>query len=193
MILNCLHLHILNRYKFKSSKRIRSHSSGFQDKNRVGISLKDSFQIPETEKLRKYDLLVNDVKIISYVMTRNGIMTKYHKSHLKRHQTLHNVETYIQSIVHKKTVEIISFDRRRGLELEPNAKRAVKVRQWVSQHFTLKEANNKKDSVLQLTSNNITPFISEGEATFEVPTINISEESDFKEEPVVLKKVEENI
>ncbi|TBU09438.1 hypothetical protein CWI36_0029p0020 [Hamiltosporidium magnivora] len=61
------------------------------------------------------------------------------------------------------------------------------------QHFTLKEANNKKDSVLQLTSNNITPFISEGEATFEVPTINISEESDFKEEPVVLKKVEENI
>ncbi|TBT97150.1 hypothetical protein CWI39_3147p0010, partial [Hamiltosporidium magnivora] len=129
-------------------------------------------------------------------MTRNGIMTKYHKSHLKRHQTLHNVETYIQSIVHKKTVEIISFDRRRGLELEPNAKRAVKVRQWVSlrqarcrrsQHFTLKEANNKKDSVLQLTSNNITPFISEGEATFEVPTINISEESDFKEEPVVLK------
>ncbi|TBT98969.1 hypothetical protein CWI39_2197p0030, partial [Hamiltosporidium magnivora] len=58
----------------------------------VGITSQDSLQIVETEKLRKYDLLANElgliyrccVEIIPYVMTWDGIVTKYHKSHLKR-------------------------------------------------------------------------------------------------------------
>ncbi|KAK1350333.1 hypothetical protein LUQ84_000572 [Hamiltosporidium tvaerminnensis] len=54
-------------------------------------------------------------------MTWDGIVTKYHKSHLKRLEIPMNVEAYIQSIVLKKTVETISFDRRRGLESGLNA------------------------------------------------------------------------
>ncbi|TBU06743.1 hypothetical protein CWI38_2514p0020 [Hamiltosporidium tvaerminnensis] len=36
-------------------------------------------------------------------------------------QILMSVDTYIQSIVPKKTVQTIFFDRRRGLESGPNA------------------------------------------------------------------------
>ncbi|TBT97544.1 hypothetical protein CWI39_2884p0010 [Hamiltosporidium magnivora] len=58
----------------------------------VRITSQDSFQIVKTEKLRKYDLLTNElgliykcsVEIIPYVMTWYGIVTKYHKSHIKR-------------------------------------------------------------------------------------------------------------
>ncbi|TBT97458.1 hypothetical protein CWI36_2892p0010, partial [Hamiltosporidium magnivora] len=72
----------------------------------VGITSQDSLQIVETEKLRKYDLLANElgliykcsVEIISYVMTWDGIVTKYHKSHIKRLEIPMNVEAYIQSI-----------------------------------------------------------------------------------------------
>ncbi|TBU11951.1 hypothetical protein CWI38_0965p0010, partial [Hamiltosporidium tvaerminnensis] len=165
-VVRCLHLLLLNRYKFKSSKRIRSHSVQeildneyaeirvdtriktdvktrnnrpdifILDKKKnkitlieVGITSQDSLQIVETEKLRKYDLLANglgliykcSVEIIPYVMTWDGIVIKYHKSHLKRLEIPMNVEAYIQSIVLKKTVETISFDRRRGLESGLNA------------------------------------------------------------------------
>ncbi|TBT97701.1 hypothetical protein CWI37_2123p0010, partial [Hamiltosporidium tvaerminnensis] len=73
----------------------------------VGITSQDSLQIVETEKLRKYDLLANElgliyrcgVEIIPYVMTWDGIVTKYHKSHFKRLEIPMNLEAYIQSIV----------------------------------------------------------------------------------------------
>ncbi|TBU12814.1 reverse transcriptase [Hamiltosporidium tvaerminnensis] len=175
-VVRCLHLLLLNRYKFKSSKRIRSHSvqeildneyaeirvdtriktdvkirNNRPDifildmkKNKitlieVGITSQDSLQIVETEKLRKYDLLANElgliykcsVEIILYVMTWDGIVTKYHKSHLKRLEIPMNVDAYIQSIVLKKTVEIISFDRRRGLESGLNAEESGRERPWV--------------------------------------------------------------
>ncbi|TBT99947.1 hypothetical protein CWI36_1794p0010, partial [Hamiltosporidium magnivora] len=72
----------------------------------VGITSQDSLQIVETEKLRKYDLLANElgliykcsVEIIPYVMTWDGIVTKYHKSYLKRLEIPMNVEAYIQYI-----------------------------------------------------------------------------------------------
>ncbi|KAK1349338.1 hypothetical protein LUQ84_001517 [Hamiltosporidium tvaerminnensis] len=54
-------------------------------------------------------------------MTWDGIVTKYHKSQLKKLEIPLNMEAYIQSIVLKKTVETISFDRRRGLESGLNA------------------------------------------------------------------------
>ncbi|TBU11332.1 hypothetical protein CWI38_1262p0010, partial [Hamiltosporidium tvaerminnensis] len=145
-VVRCLHLLLLNRYKFKSSKRIRSHSVQkildneyaeirvdtriktdikirnnrpdifILDKKKnkitlieVGITFQDSLQIVETEKLRKYDLLANElgliykcsVEIIPYVMTWDGIVTKYHKSYLKRLEIPMNVEAYSQSIVLK--------------------------------------------------------------------------------------------
>ncbi|TBT98990.1 hypothetical protein CWI37_1511p0010, partial [Hamiltosporidium tvaerminnensis] len=68
----------------------------------VGITSQDSLQIVETEKLRKYDLLANElgliykcsVEIIPYVITWDGIVTKYHKTYLKRLQIPINVEAY---------------------------------------------------------------------------------------------------
>ncbi|TBT96629.1 hypothetical protein CWI39_3542p0010 [Hamiltosporidium magnivora] len=95
----------------------------------VGITSQDSLQMVETKKVRKYDLLANElgliykcsVEIIPYVMTWDGIVTKYHKLHPKRLEIPMDVEAYIQSIVIKMTVETISFDRRRGLESGLNA------------------------------------------------------------------------
>ncbi|KAK1348192.1 hypothetical protein LUQ84_002569 [Hamiltosporidium tvaerminnensis] len=59
-------------------------------------------------------------------MIWDGIVTKYHKSHLKRLDIPMNVEAYIQSIVFRKTFETISFDRRRGLESGLNAEESWK-------------------------------------------------------------------
>ncbi|KAK1347709.1 hypothetical protein LUQ84_002973 [Hamiltosporidium tvaerminnensis] len=54
-------------------------------------------------------------------MTWDGIVTKYHKSHLKRLEIPHNLEACIQSIETEKTVETIFIERRRGLESGLNA------------------------------------------------------------------------
>ncbi|TBU13432.1 hypothetical protein CWI38_0432p0010 [Hamiltosporidium tvaerminnensis] len=235
-VVRCLHLLLLNRYKFKSSKRIRSHSvqeildneyaeirvdtrikTDFKIRNNkpdifildkkknkitlieVGITSQDSLQIVETEKLRKYDLLANElgliyrcsVEIILYVMTWDGIVTKYHKSHLKRLEIPMNVEAYIQSIVLKKTVETISFDRRRELE----ASMGVIMRSEMHEEPIppLKEAKREEDGVKILKPKNNTPLISQGGTTLEEPTNNINEESDLEEEKIVVKEVEENI
>ena len=78
----------------------------------------------ENEKTRKYDLIANEialtykckVKIIPYVMTWEGLVTKYHKKHRSEIGISTKTEAYIQSLVLKKTLESISFDRRRGIE-----------------------------------------------------------------------------
>ncbi|TBU13029.1 hypothetical protein CWI38_0554p0010 [Hamiltosporidium tvaerminnensis] len=247
-VVRFLLLLLLNRYKFKSSKRIRSHSvqeildneyaeirvdtriktdvkirNNRSDifildrkKNKitlieVGITSQDSPKIVETEKLRKYDLLANDlghiykfsVAIIPYVMmTWDGIVTKYHKSYLKRLEIPMNVEAYIQSIVLKKTVETISFDRRRGFESGLNAEESwerasmsVIMRSEVHEEPTppLKEERREEDGAKNFKPKNKAPFISQGGTTLEEPTNNINEESDLEEETIVVKEVEENI
>ncbi len=78
----------------------------------------------ENEKTRKYDLVANElalsykckVKIIPYVMTWEGLVTKYHNKHRNEIGISQKTEAYIQSLVLKKTFESISFDRRRGIE-----------------------------------------------------------------------------
>ncbi|TBT97265.1 hypothetical protein CWI39_3063p0010, partial [Hamiltosporidium magnivora] len=141
----------------------------------VGITSQDSLQIVETEKLRKYDLLANElglifkcsVEIIPYVMTWDGIVTKYHKTYVKRLQIPMNVEAYIQSIVLKKTVETISFDRRRGLE----ADRAL-----------LSQVDNEEDDVKTENKKNILPPILHGITTAEELKKNINEGLELEEE-----------
>ncbi|KAK1347200.1 hypothetical protein CWI38_1349p0020 [Hamiltosporidium tvaerminnensis] len=176
----------------------------------VGITSTDSLKIVETEKLRKYDLLANElgliykcsVEIIPYVMTWDGIVTKYHKSHLKRLEIPMNVETYIQSIVLKKTVETISLDRRRGLESGLNAEESwerasmgVIMRSEMHEEPIppLKEAKREEDGVKTLKPKNNTPLISQGGTTLEEPINNTNEESDLEEETVVVKEIDENI
>ncbi|KAK1349991.1 hypothetical protein LUQ84_000978 [Hamiltosporidium tvaerminnensis] len=122
---------------------------------------------------------------------RDDIVTKYHKPSLKRPQIPHNVEAYIQSIVLKKTVETISFDRRRVLESGLNAEErwetasmGVIMRAKMHEEPTppLKEAKREEDGAKNLKPKNNTSLISQGETTLEEPTNNINEESDFEVE-----------
>jgi len=92
----------------------------------VGITNLDLLTQVENEKTRKYDLIANElalsykckVKIVPYVMTWEGLVTKYHKKHRDEIGITPKTEAYIQSLVLKKTFESISFERRRGLEEE---------------------------------------------------------------------------
>ncbi|TBU20298.1 reverse transcriptase [Hamiltosporidium tvaerminnensis] len=214
-VVRCIHLLLLNKYKFKSSKRIRSHSVHEILDNEyaeirvdtriktditlieVGITSQDSLQIVETEKLRKYDLLANDlgliykcsVEIIPYVITWDGIVTKYHKTYLKRLQIPIN-----------KTVEMISFDRRRGIESGPSAEESwerasLSVIIGAEMHkqptSPLKEVKNEEDSVKQVNSKNILPLILDDVTRPKEPTIDINDKSDVEKENKVVKVMEE--
>jgi hypothetical protein len=84
----------------------------------VGITSQDQLQIVETEKKRKYDILANELgamhncktRIIPYVLTWDGIVTKFHKSYAKEIGLTTKIQSYIQFIVLKKTFESISFE-----------------------------------------------------------------------------------
>ncbi|TBU13559.1 hypothetical protein CWI38_0394p0020 [Hamiltosporidium tvaerminnensis] len=201
-VVRCLHLLLLNRYNFKSLKRIRSHSVQkildnkyaelrvdtriktdvkirnnrpdifILDKKKnkitlieVGITSQDSLQIVITNKSWELGLI--------YMC--NGIVTKYHKSHLKRLEIPMNVEAYIQSILLKKTVETISFDRRRGLDWE-RALMGVIMRSEMHEEPIppLKEAKTEEDGAKNLQPKNKAPLISQGGTTLEEPTNNIN-------------------
>ncbi|KAL4709150.1 hypothetical protein ACJJTC_015799 [Scirpophaga incertulas] len=54
--------------------------------------------------------------ILPYVITWDGLVTKYHKKYRKEIGIQPKTEAYIQSLVLKKTLECISLERRRGLE-----------------------------------------------------------------------------
>ncbi|KAK1348294.1 hypothetical protein LUQ84_002299 [Hamiltosporidium tvaerminnensis] len=172
----------------------------------VGITSQDSLKIVETEKLRKYDLLANElgfvykcsVEIIPYVMTWYGIVTKYYKTYVKRLQIPMNVEAYIQFIVLKKTVETISFDRRRGLESGPNAEESW-GRASLSVVFELrckttntffKARDNEEDDVKTENTKNLLPLILDGITTAKEPSTNTNEELEEEEEIEVGEMVE---
>ena len=53
-------------------------------------------------------------KIIPYVMTWDGVVSKYHKGCSRDIGITESVEVYIQTVVLKKTLESISFERRHG-------------------------------------------------------------------------------
>ncbi|TBU06592.1 hypothetical protein CWI36_0417p0020, partial [Hamiltosporidium magnivora] len=100
----------------------------------------------------KYDLLANElgliyrcsVEIIPYVMTWDGIVTKYHKSHLKRLEIPINVEAYIQSIVLKKTSASMGVIRRAEKHEEPTP--------------PLKEEKREEDGVKNFKPENKAPL-----------------------------------
>ncbi|TBU00370.1 hypothetical protein CWI37_1029p0040, partial [Hamiltosporidium tvaerminnensis] len=99
-------------------------------------------------------------------------------------QILMSVDTYIQSIVPKKTVQTIFFDRRRRLESRPNAderwERALmgvimRAEMHEEPKPLLKEAKRDKDGVKILKTKYDTLLISQGGTLLEEPTININE------------------
>ncbi|XP_029654831.1 LOW QUALITY PROTEIN: tyrosine--tRNA ligase, cytoplasmic-like [Octopus sinensis] len=77
----------------------------------------------ELEKLRKYDLLANElslihkakVNIIPVVLTWDGIVSKYFKKYLDSIRVREHLIAYMQSIVLKRTMESTVLDFRRGL------------------------------------------------------------------------------
>jgi hypothetical protein len=56
-------------------------------------------------------------RIIPWVMTWDGIVTKMHKYYLKELGISNNIEVYMQSLVIRKTLESISLDQRREGEI----------------------------------------------------------------------------
>ena len=87
----------------------------------IGITSQNQLITVETEKKRKYDVLANHLgqlhkmktKIIPWVMTWDGIVTKTHKYYLKELGIGSNIEAYMQSLVLRKTLESISLEYKR--------------------------------------------------------------------------------
>lgn len=90
----------------------------------VGVTNQDRLQLVETEKYRKYDVLANEtslihkcpVKIVPYVITWDGIVTRHHRRHTTELGLPNNIEAYIHSLVLHKTLECVTFDRRRDAD-----------------------------------------------------------------------------
>ncbi len=72
----------------------------------------------------KYDVLVKELeamyncktRIILYVLAWDVIITKFHKTYIKEIGLITKIQSYIQFIVLKKTLESISYDYKRSEE-----------------------------------------------------------------------------
>ncbi|TBU20728.1 reverse transcriptase [Hamiltosporidium tvaerminnensis] len=218
-VVRCIHLLLLNKYKshsvqeildneyaeirvdtrIKTDVKIRCNRPDIfildKRQNRitlieVGITSQDSLQIVETEKLRK-SFYKCRIEIIPYVMTWDGIVTKYHKTYVKRLQIPMNVEAYIQSIVLKKIVETISFDRRRGLDWERASLSVIIGAEMHKQPIPpLKQVDNEEDHVKTENTKNILTLILDGITTAKEPITNTNEELELEEEIEVVEMVE---
>ena len=90
----------------------------------AGITSIDNLTIVENEKLRKYDILAKELsliykcetKIIPYVITWDGVVTQYHKTYLQKLNMPPEAEAYAQTIVLRKTLELISLGKRRCID-----------------------------------------------------------------------------
>ena len=72
----------------------------------MGITSQDQLQTVESEKKRKYDILANEMgamhkcktKIIPFVLTWDGIVTKFHKTYCKEIGITKKIQAYTQYI-----------------------------------------------------------------------------------------------
>jgi len=72
----------------------------------VGITNQDILQSVELEKYRKYDILAKEVgrinrcpvKVVPYVVSWDGIVTKLHKKYRREQGIDRNIHAYIQSL-----------------------------------------------------------------------------------------------
>ncbi|KAK1348400.1 hypothetical protein LUQ84_002404 [Hamiltosporidium tvaerminnensis] len=107
-----------------------------------------------------------------------------------------NVEAYIQSIVLKKTVETISFDRRRGLESGLNAEESwerasmgvIMRSEMHEEPIPFKRREERGRWWKKFKTKKYYPLISQEGTTLEELTNNINEESE--EEIEVVEMVE---
>ncbi|MGL5714005.1 MAG: hypothetical protein ACRCX2_13370 [Paraclostridium sp.] len=118
----------------------------------VGITNQDLINQVENEKKRKYDLLAGElslihkckVNIIPYVLTWEGIVTKYHRKYAREIGTTKQIEAYVQSLVLKKTLETISFEERRSI-CEGLSRRDV-ILEAVERLCVIKEVSESQDA-----------------------------------------------
>ncbi|KAM0688182.1 hypothetical protein COBT_000559 [Conglomerata obtusa] len=57
-------------------------------------------------------------RTVPYVIAWDGLVTKFHKQYCRLLEIPAETEAYIQTIALKKTLELISLDKRRGIEEE---------------------------------------------------------------------------
>ncbi|TBU15837.1 hypothetical protein CWI38_0179p0030 [Hamiltosporidium tvaerminnensis] len=115
----------------------------------VGITSEDSLQTVETEKLSKYSLLINE---LSLIYKCNGIVTKHHKSQLKRLEIPMN------------KAETTSLDRQRGPYSEQMPKKARNVCHTVLLRDVIGvKTTNQKNTI---------PFFSDGIITSDLEEEN---------------------
>ncbi|KAF7680966.1 hypothetical protein TCON_2419 [Astathelohania contejeani] len=97
----------------------------------VIITSQDDLKIVEKKKKWKYGFMANELgllykaktKIIPYVMTWEGVVTKYHRNYFKELNIHFKKEAYIQLTILKKTFEIISFEYGRSIEDDIDVKK----------------------------------------------------------------------
>jgi hypothetical protein len=65
-------------------------------------------------------------KIIPYVMTWDGFVTQYHKTYLKKLEINNKIERYIKTLRQRKTLKLICFQRRIGIEEDFREKKIAK-------------------------------------------------------------------
>jgi hypothetical protein len=88
----------------------------------IGITSFENLRAVEVGNKHKYDLLANHVgalnkvktKIVSYVMTWDGLVTTYHRGHRKDINIDNRIQAYVQTKVLKMTLESLSMEARRG-------------------------------------------------------------------------------
>ncbi|XP_076384077.1 uncharacterized protein LOC143261734 [Megalopta genalis] len=103
------------KYGFKKSNKIRSHSVQEILKNENAEIRADTRISTDIKVTHNKPDILSRTKIVPYVLTWDGVITKFHKKYLHELGIQDSLEAYIQSVVLKKTLESISIERRRGL------------------------------------------------------------------------------
>ncbi|XP_076384103.1 uncharacterized protein LOC143261870 [Megalopta genalis] len=114
-VVRCIHLLLCKKYGFKKSNKIRSHSVQEILKNENAEIRADTRISTDIKVTHNKPDILSRTKIVPYVMTWDGVITKFHKKYLHELGIQDSIEAYIQSVVLKKTLESISIERRRGL------------------------------------------------------------------------------
>lgn len=87
----------------------------------IGVTNKNILKQTEITKLRKYEVLANELKIlhpnteveiIPIVITWDGLVTKFYKKYMDRIGIDKRTKAYVQSITIKRTCESVMIDRR---------------------------------------------------------------------------------
>ncbi|TBU00191.1 hypothetical protein CWI36_1717p0010 [Hamiltosporidium magnivora] len=208
-VVRCLHLLLLNRYKHKSSKRIRSHSvQEILDNEYAEIRVDTRIKTDVKIRNNRPDIFIldkkkNKITLIEVGITSQDSLQIVKTEKLRKYDLLANDFGLLIGVVEGVATKYHKSHLKR-LEIPMNveayiqsirASMGVIMRSEMHEEPTLSLKNAKRDEndAKNLTLKNKAPFISHGGTTLEEPTNNKNEESDLEEETKVVKEVEENM